>query len=381
MISIKHIRWRVEYLGYLALEYLLSQFSLQKIYKLGALLGSLVYRFSTKYRGIVQRNLAMTMGRDALVTPSDEDIKKVFSRNGGNLLTTLSAGKQEIKELDDHLEITGLEELDAQLEHSGALLVLAHMGNWEILSKLTDCLKNKNPIGSLYRPLNNPYMNELILTRRKASGMTLISSRNPAFKIIKHLKKKGLMCILSDQRIGKKGSLSSFFGRVTPCTRLALTLHEKVEVPIFVLSMRTVEAGKWKLEIKRVMSPSQQSIMDTLAEGMEKSLADCFWFQDRWQEFPVKSLVEGEAEIQSAVFKRKPLSGIVESRQILNANPKIKQLLKAETYPLTFWDEGANPASAYFAIGTSKEFQKACHKVGLKKACLTPKRAMRVLTR
>ena len=322
----------------------------------------------------------MTQNRDALSHPADEEVQEVFRKNGGNLLTTLSAGKQKLKNLDDHLEINGLEAMEAELKHTGVLLVLGHMGNWEILTKLTELLKDKNPLGALYRPLNNPKVNELILSRRKVAGMSLISSKNPAFTIMRLLKKNGVMCILSDQRIGKKGSLASFFGRVTPCSRLAHTLHEKSQAPVFTLSMKSMRPGKWSLEITRVKEPTQQNIMDTLALSMERSLSDCFWFQDRFQEFPSKSLIEAEVGESSRFYGLKPLRGIVESQAIFDANPQIKEKLPAN-YPIEFWDKGAKPDSSYFAIGSSREFQKACHRVGLKKACLTPERALRVLSR
>ena len=68
----------------------------------------------------------------------------------------------------------------------------------------------------------------------------------------------------------------------------------------------------------------------------------------------------------STYFCKKTLIGIVESRAILEAHPEIEE--KLADYELLIWDEGASPREAYFAIGSTPEFFKACRVHGLKKA-------------
>lgn len=373
------LKWKGEVLAYLLVELLLSRFSLYTVYRLGEFLGSIVYRFSSKYRGIVRRNLMMSLGNDGLVPPDDSLVEEAFTRNGGNLLTTVSAGRMNATELYNHLEVEGEDVIEKALESSGAIVMLAHMGNWEILTKLTDYLKADTPFGALYRPLNNPIMNDLILQRRKEAGMELISARRPIKKIQELIQKKGVMCILSDQKIGNKGTVTSFFGRPTPCTRLPILLHEMNGVPLFTVAMITTEPGKWKLSISPVNNPTQQGAMDALSLAMSQSLPDCFWFQDRWQETPHGYIFPQENEYESTHYAHKPLPGIIESRTLLTEYPELFKALPEEYYPLSFWDEGAVPDMCYYAVGNGKSFKEACNKVGLKKASISPERLLRAV--
>ena len=182
----KILQWKSEYLGYLLLEFLLSRFSLYTVYRLGEFLGLILCKVSPYYRGIVKRNLMMTLGKDDIVDPPDSAVEEVFMRNSGNMLTTLATGRKKITDISQYLEIRGENEVEASLENTGVILIMGHMGNWEILTKMTHGFDTTNTLGALYRPLNNPYMNELILKRRKASGMELISRRNPIKSILSH---------------------------------------------------------------------------------------------------------------------------------------------------------------------------------------------------
>ena len=356
------LQWKAEAIGFKTFELILRPWSLPSLYLLGELLGTIFFRFSTAYRAIVSRNLAVMLSDTELISPTNEQIEKVFRKNGGNLVTTLASGIRTPQELNKSVEIEGSEEINKDLQSSGVILVLAHMGNWELLTKCAHKMYPNSLIGALYRTLNNPHMNDLILERREKEGMRLISAKNPAFSIFKLLKKRGLMCILSDQKIGARGTYTPFFGKMTQCTRLPITLHEKTKVPVYTLSMKSLDAGHWKLLFSKIENPTQESIMHSLSSTMKESISDCFLFQDRWQALPNQQRIEAESE-----FQAKPLVAILEDKNFLTIYPEIKKLLPEEQYKLHFWNEGDSPANAYCAIGESKEFKKACLRVGIKR--------------
>ncbi len=375
----KKISWRVEYLAYRGFELVLGLFPIERVFRFGELLGSVMCRFSPRYRAIVRRNLMVALSSDAeLAEPTAQQVEAVFRRNGGNMLTSLVAGKLKQEELKDHLEVVGMDQFVAALEESGAILMLAHMGNWEMLTKFTQMLSDPPPMGALYRPLNNPHVNELVLKSREAAGMTLVSSKNPAFALLRILRKKGIVSILSDQRIGGRGDFCSFFGVATPCTRLPYLLHEKTAKALFSVKMETLAPAKWRLTFTRFESGTQQEAFDALAVGMQSSSADCFWFQDRWQVFPtLEELKEVEA-CHSDHFPVKRLRCILESRSILEEFPELG--VKLASYDLIFADEGGCPTRAYCAVGEEGgEFYAKCKKNGLKRGFKSVKKALAAL--
>ncbi len=363
------ISWKIEYCGYVLLERILGCFSIESIYALGEFIGALFYRFSPSYRAIVKRNLRVVMSNDSkLANPTDEEVEAVFRGNGGNFLSTLIAHNIPAEDLSNHLEIEGLDKLSEALESTGAVLMLAHMGNWELLTKFTAKLPESVPMGAIYRPLNNPHVNELVLKRRESAGMTLVSFKNPAFTLLRLLKKRGIVSILSDQRIGERGEHVAFFGCPTPCSRLPHLLHEKTGSPLFTVAMHTVSPAKWRLTFTDQETLTQQEAFDQLATGMQTSPSDCFWFQDRWQEFPNLKWLNEAQECSSLLFQKKRLVCILESRSLLERHPLIEERLK--NYDLQFWDEGDCPSNAYIAIyDKDLTFVKQCKKYGLKKGC------------
>jgi len=376
---LNRISWKVEHYGYVFLERLLGSFSIESIYTLGEFIGALFYRFSPSYRAIVKRNLRVVMSNDSnLANPTDEEIEAVFRRNGGNFLSTLIAHNIKADNLSKYLEIEGLDKLSKALESTGAVLMLAHMGNWELLTKFTTKLPKSVPMGAIYRPLNNPHVNDLVLKRRESAGMTLVSYNNPAFTLLRLLKKRGIVSILSDQRIGNRGEHVAFFGCPTQCSRLPHLLHEKTSAPLFTIAMSTVGPAKWRLTFSHQENLTQQEAFDQLAIGMQTSPSDCFWFQDRWQEFPNLKWLKEAQKCHSQIFQAKRLVCILESRALLEQYPMIEVRLK--NYDLKFWSEGDCPSDAYIAIyDKDLTFVNQCKKYGLKKGCRPIKVAIKAL--
>lgn len=376
----KRISWRVETVLFLMAEFLLSLLSLRSGFLLGEFMGSILYRFNGKYRIIVKRNLRITQSREGFSDPTEDQVEQVFRRSGGNFFTIFSVKKLKRKDLEKHLILEGEEELiEALKEGKGAIVMLPHMGNWEILTKLTEYLPSRPPIGALFRPLNNPLMNEVILKRREMAGMQLISSRNPAFGIIKLLKKNGIMCILSDQKVGNRGTMESFFGVKCLCTRLPYLMHEKAGAPLFTLKMISVEPGVWRVAVKQFKGERFQEAMDQLAVGMQESLADCFLFHDRWQEFPTHQKLSFCDQVSSPVFQHKKLPVLIESREKLEGYPVLAQALERFFQPI-YWGEESGGEHCYMAIGEGEDFREQCQKYSLKKSLRTYADAQLIIT-
>jgi len=282
------------------------------------------------------------------------------------MVSTFAVARKSDLRLDDHLDIEGEELLTEALGTTGAILVLGHMGNWELLTRYTQRLGIDVPVGALYRTLSNPYINDSVLERRQVAGMQLINSQNPIFALLRIMKKKGLVCVLSDQRIGDiKGVPTPFFGRVTWATRLPQLIHERTLAPVITVSMSSQELGKWKLSFQKVEAPSQENIISDLADGMKGALSDCFWFQDRWQEFPKQDLYEYGLENEVEVTSVTPW--VVESEEALRQISEYLWVLDPQRFPVRVWSRGDAIEDCYFGVGVGREFRKACRKVGLKR--------------
>lgn len=261
---------------------------------IGSCLGQLAYHLMPRRRAIVMRNLRIVYG-DHLDLPKIRALaRKTFRHSGLNLIASIPASTMSNDELVERVEIEGLEHyLNAQNQGKGCILLLAHMGNWEILTQLTVLVPEIKALGSLYRPLNNPILDKLVKRRRQSKGAKLYSREDGFTKPITHLKQGGTLGCIADQSAGKHGMMVPFFGKQSSMTNLPALLHRKTQAPIIPLSMCTVAPGKWKVIVQPAIEVPDAIKKDTYqttiqcARAYEKlmtqSPADVLWMHNYWR--------------------------------------------------------------------------------------------------
>lgn len=250
---------------------------------LGVLLGKIAYYLVPSRRRIVERNfrIAWELQEDELRHAT----KLCMETCGANLLGGVRCGKMSDAEIAQCVEIEGAEILqEAARAGKGVIVALAHMGNWEILARLGPLVKPGNKFGAYFRPLDNPFMNQLIARRRTRNGMTLFSKENSFGQAASFLREGGILGILSDQNAGKAGEYCTFFGRNTSCSPLPSLLHKRTDAPVFFASVARLGIARWKVVIhQHDHHADTPSIMQGIEKALRVSPVDGFWLQDRWK--------------------------------------------------------------------------------------------------
>jgi KDO2-lipid IV(A) lauroyltransferase len=126
------------------------------------------------------------------------------------------------KKLPSHT-VENLESLHRQLANNkGALAVLAHFGNWELLA---------NYFGSVFpdlnvlaRPMHNPLVERWLLAKRKKARVTQIYAAGALRKILTVLKRNGIIAMLIDQYSAEQGEPAPFLGKTANTVRTAAGL-------------------------------------------------------------------------------------------------------------------------------------------------------------
>jgi KDO2-lipid IV(A) lauroyltransferase len=281
----KRLQWRLEWLAHTIVECLVALIPGPLVFRLGEILGDLAWRMMPRRRKTVTRNLRIAFAGSKTPEELEKLVRETFRRTGGNLVSVTHTARLSKNRLSKIVELKGTEHISAALAAGrGVVVIIPHMGNWEVLSRLHIFLPEKPRSGAFYRPLNNPLMNERILKRRGADGTRLFSKRDSFLPMVKFLRENQIMGILADQRVGKQGDLVSFFGRLTRCTPLPSLLARRAKCPMVALSMVTVRPGKWEARFTPVERPyTTESSMIALEEAMKVSPADAFWFHERWK--------------------------------------------------------------------------------------------------
>ena len=219
--------------------------------------------------------------------PLEAQVKEVFKRVVANLSSGFSFSRMSPEKMDDYLKIEGLEHLQAAYsEGKGAIVLLSHMGPWEALAHLPSFFAARHgiqiPIGFMYRPLNNTYLDEWVKKQREISGARLFSRRDGFYKPVDFIRGGGILCILADQKM-REGPIASYFGLEVPTSPIPGLFHRRSGAPMLALSLVTVAPARWKLTMNPVTFPAdldlrcRASLASICNQALEQSLATSPW--------------------------------------------------------------------------------------------------------
>ena len=273
---------------------LFSLVSVKAAWSIGERLGSLCYRIMPKRRKTIQKNLQIVANYTSTIELSPELAKTVFQRNIANLSCSLKTYGMQPAQLSDYVVIR----IDAAFEQAiqdnkGAILCLAHMGNWEILSKISSLITPEpQKFGALYRPLDNRAADQYVVKQRERYRCKMFPKYTPMGTLSTFIREGGILGILADQRNGRaKKNHRPFFGVDSARSKLPAVLHMRTQAPLFTASVSCPKAGKWLVEIKEIPLDSQveknsenvlRAVTQSYEENFAKHVLDIFWLHRYW---------------------------------------------------------------------------------------------------
>ena len=167
-----------------------------------------------------------------------------------------------------NLETEGLE----RIKKGPAILVGAHMGNWEFLLRVGDLAGRR--AGYVFRPINNWILNKIQIYRNKDANADFYrKGRLAAIGMVSKLKKGEVVGLTGDQLL-REGIMVPFFGKKTPTPQAAAIMSLKWNVPIFMVRVERLNLLNFKLtiedEIKLPKSVKNNNAVYKLTELISK---------------------------------------------------------------------------------------------------------------
>jgi KDO2-lipid IV(A) lauroyltransferase len=280
---VKKLKWRIEAGAHSCVSAVFRQLPAETVFALGEFLGRVIWPFLGARRKTIERNLriAGVVGAEE----SERAARKSFIHTVANLMCSNVSANMRGEDIDEVLEVENPELLaEAVAKGKGVVLILGHMGNWELLTRLHRTFPEGTKIGGFYRPLNNPILNERALAEREADGARMFSKRDSLHHVSAFLRENGVMGILADQRVGALGELVPFFGRLTRASPLPSLLARRCKSEMLALSFRTIAPGKWSARYHEVEKPYvSANCIKALERALKVSPFDVFWLQERWK--------------------------------------------------------------------------------------------------
>lgn len=173
----------------------------------------------------------------------------------------------------------------------GGIIFSAHTGNWEVGPKTF--LNHGLKVRTVYRPLNNPYVEEMTASIRESELIKKSASGNR--KIIETIKDGEFVVILADQKISE-GEPVQFFHDLAITTTSIARIALRYGVPL--IPVRSIRIGKnFKFEVQFEKPLAIQKTGDInfdvlnltreinvkLEEWISQYPAQWFWVHNRWK--------------------------------------------------------------------------------------------------
>ncbi len=198
---------------------------------------------------------------------------------------------------ENRLEIVGAEHLD-MLRESGksGILLAGHMGNWEMVTLAARM--HDLPLTVVYRPFNNPFIDALVRSWQRRSGVELImKGRQGARRLTQVLKGDGHTIMLVDVRMNQ-GVNIPFLGinAMTPTAPAALAM--KYEALLIPIRVERLDAAHFRLTVEKPRPPVNTGNRNADIEATMRRINDLFsiwiterpeqwmWFHRRWGKKP-----------------------------------------------------------------------------------------------
>lgn len=145
------------------------------------------------------------------------------------------------------VEVEGREHVEQALARGrGALLVTAHIGNWELHGLAHGWLFG--PIGVIARPLDNPRLDDRLCALRTRGGNTVIYKRKALATVLRLLREGKGVAVLIDQNVQEKdGIFAEFFGRPAATTTVAAALALKTGCAVLPTRAILQRDGRYRL--------------------------------------------------------------------------------------------------------------------------------------
>lgn len=280
----------------------------------GRALGYLVWAVMPGRRRIVARNMRIVAGPALRGSKLSALVRRNMVRTTMNMACTFKTGLMTDKELNRAVNIIGGESFEAKATDGQTIIgCIPHAGNWEILARIRPLFPRVKRFGSMYRRLDNPMLEEIVLKSRSSYGCEMFSNKKGLKEVFRLAKEGGMLGVLSDQ-FTQQGLFIPYFGKVTGTTPLPALIYKRCRGNgnLAAVSTRNTGLGKWDVVLSRLIETGDngcgdiatitQAVNNELAEVQKESILDGFWMHHRWK--PTCRFAPGIDEEQKELIRK-----------------------------------------------------------------------------
>jgi len=199
----------------------------------GRTFGTITWALKPRRRRLARENIEKAMPGRFSRREVRRIVRRVFVNVGLTVAELLWARRHlDAKALQERFPVTGLEAaLAALAKGRGALVFLAHLGNWELFgASMAGRLPN---VHALARPARNPMIDRFLRGAREQRGIRQLNTDEGVRPLARVLREGGTLGVLVDQHVRTACTTATFFGRDAATTTVVASLALRLNVPVF----------------------------------------------------------------------------------------------------------------------------------------------------
>lgn len=264
---------------------------------LGRQMGRIAYGLDWEHRRTAIENLTLAFGSEK----SKREIRALARKTFENLAMTavefVRMPGTDPEVFKKKLSVEGLEKAKKVLQNQkkGALLLLSHFGNWELMGLIPRMFHL--PISVIARPIKkNRWIDHMVSGIREGAGLEVIPAAKASRRVLQALAQHRMVGILIDQRAKRsEGIWVDFFGRKAPTTPALAVLSMRTGAPIVPVFMIREDHARHRLlirdplqlvetgDVKKDVETNTRLVNETLEEMIRQYPDQWFWVHRRWE--------------------------------------------------------------------------------------------------
>ena len=281
---------RLVYFLYRALSLVLSFLPLRLAIGVGRTVGFCAWFLCRAYRKLVERNLRIAFGEQWTESERSKVGAESFARMAGNVAAGMHLSRLPVSEILSYVECQGLDHVrDQMAQKRGMVMVISHMGNWELLSRVFPAILGCR-CGSIFQKLSNPWMDEAVRRERAKEGLLLFERKEGFHGALSLLRHGGAVGVLADQHAGDPGLWCQFFGKLASTSPLPATMAARTGAVLMACGMDTLPGGRWRLVIGAPFGGPNSGVEEitiaaneAIEDQIRRSPPDWLWAHNRWK--------------------------------------------------------------------------------------------------
>jgi KDO2-lipid IV(A) lauroyltransferase len=292
--TLRSVSHTVTYEMVTLLGFLVQRLTRKQTQHFAVFIGDVMHRGLGIRRKLVHRNLALTFPEK-----SSAEIDRIATAMYRNVAATLLEVMRLplIRNRDDAAALVDIKGDDVFWEwqrsgKTGAVLVSAHYGNWELMAMAFGLLIN--PITIIVKRLRNERVDRKMNEYRTMRGNSVVYPKQSLREGLRLLQNGGTLAILGDQSDPDEANFGEFLGRRATMFHGAAFFTLRAGVPLFMPICTSNGDGRYTITVRHIDTSDlsfNKADIATLAARYTSAIEaqirqrpeEWFWLHDRWK--------------------------------------------------------------------------------------------------